>query len=97
MSASKIKRDANGALCIYSQDEDRCNSASVIYAILKFWEYNSIVKDDRKNDVHSSKMRKQMWKSIVLLSVTPIITSPKSRPKYAQMVIYKNSKICYKH
>ena len=33
MSASKIKRDANGALCIYSQDEGRCNSASVTYAI----------------------------------------------------------------
>ena len=36
MSASKIKRDANGALCIYSQDEDRRNSASVTCAILKF-------------------------------------------------------------
>ena len=36
MSASKIKRDAKWALCIYSQDEGRCNSASVTYAILKF-------------------------------------------------------------
>ena len=64
----KIKRDANGALCIYSQDEDRRNSASVTYAILKFWEYNLIVKDDRKMMFTVRKIENSYEKALYAIS-----------------------------